>query len=77
MGSFVAARTWEFSIVAGKGDTIKLNAPSQGVFTLSAVLFGMALVGFLVPLTTLSLYVVWLALAAYIVLAAGNLFKGL
>jgi hypothetical protein len=75
-GYFRAVRPPEFSIHA-KGDTMKLTVPSQGVFAASAVLFGLALVGFLVPLTTLSLYVVWLAFAAYIVLAAGVLLKNL
>jgi hypothetical protein len=54
---------------------MKLSAPTQAVFLISAVLFILALLGHFAHVPTLSLYQFWLALAAYVVLAIGTLFK--
>ena len=57
---------------------MKLNAPTKNVFFISVVLAALALlpmIGIAIPLT--AGYTTWVALAAYAVLAAGNLIKGL
>lgn len=57
---------------------MKLNAPTQIVFIISAVLFILALAVTLgVSIPFISGNVLWVALASYAILAAGNLFKGL
>jgi hypothetical protein len=55
---------------------MRLTAPTQAVFLISAALFILALIGHFAHVPTLSLYQLWLALAAYVVLALGNLLKG-
>ena len=55
---------------------MKLSAPTQPIFLISALLFILALVGHFAHVPMLSVYQFWLALAAYVVLAAGNLLKG-
>jgi hypothetical protein len=45
-------------------------------FYISVALFVLALIGHFFVVQYLSLYQFWFALAAYIVLAAGNLLKG-
>ena len=55
---------------------MRLSAPTQMIFLISAALFVLALIGHFAHVPTLSLYQFWLALAAYVVLALGNLLKG-
>lgn len=57
---------------------MNLSAPKKIVFIISAVLFALALatgLGVAVPFITVQSF--WCAIAAYTVLAVGNLFKGL
>jgi len=56
---------------------MKLSAPTQAVFLISAILFILALLGHFAHVPTLAIYQIWLALAAYVVLAIGVLFKDL
>jgi hypothetical protein len=56
---------------------MKLSAPTQVVFLISAVLFILALLGHFAHVPALAIYQFWLALAAYVVLAIGTLFKDL
>jgi tryptophan-rich sensory protein len=56
---------------------MRLSAPTQPVFLISVVLFVLALIGHFAHVPALSPYQLWLALAAYVVLAVANLLKGL
>jgi hypothetical protein len=55
---------------------MRLSAPTHQIFYISVVLFVLALIGYFVLIPYVSLYAFWLAIAAYVVLAAGNLLKG-
>jgi hypothetical protein len=56
---------------------MRLSAPTQPIFLISAVLFVLALIGHFGHVAPLSVYQLWLALAAYVVLAFGVLFKNM
>ena len=56
--------------------SMRLSAPTKNVFYISAVLFILAIVAHFVVIPYLTLYQFWIAVAAYVVLAAGNLLKG-
>jgi hypothetical protein len=58
------------------GGIMRLSAPTQVVFLISLVLFALALIGHFAHVQYLTQYQFGLAIAAYVVLAAGNLFKG-
>ena len=53
--------------------TMKLHAPAMWVFALSLVLVVLAVVSFFYPIPFVSDYRFWWAVAAYVVLAIGNL----
>jgi len=55
---------------------MNLSAPTQVIFWISLILAILALIGYFVVLPFISLYAFWLAIIAYIVLAAGCLMKG-
>ncbi|MEM6278730.1 MAG: hypothetical protein AAF733_04580 [Verrucomicrobiota bacterium] len=55
---------------------MKLSAPTKPIFLVSLVLFILALLGKF-AVAALAPYVLWLALAAWIVIAIGCLLKGL
>lgn len=48
-----------------------LSAPSQVVFIISLILAIIALIGFFVVIPVISQYAFWIAIIAYVVLAAG------
>ena len=57
---------------------MKLNAPTQIIFIISAILAILALIAALgISIPFVSGNALWIALAGYALLAAGNLFKGL
>ncbi len=49
-----------------------LQAPAMWVFILSLVLVVLAVVGVFVQIPYLSMYALWVAVLAYVVLALGN-----
>jgi hypothetical protein len=56
---------------------MRLNAPTQMVFLISLILAVLALIGYFVPAVPyLHTYEFWLAIVAYIVLAAACVLKG-
>ncbi|MEI7805367.1 MAG: hypothetical protein WCI56_08575 [Hyphomicrobiales bacterium] len=55
---------------------MRLSAPTKPIFYISVVLFALALIGHFVAIPYVSMYQYWLALAGYVVLAAGNVLKG-
>ena len=58
------------------GDDVRLNAPTQMVFLISLILAVLAVIGYFVPsVPYLHTYEFWLAIAAYIVLAAACILK--
>jgi hypothetical protein len=54
----------------------KLSAPKQFTFLVSLVIAVFALVAFLVKIPNVSPHAFWIAIIAYVVLAAGCAFKG-
>jgi hypothetical protein len=55
---------------------MRLSAPTKNVFYVSAALFILAVVAHFVVIPYATLYQFWLVVIAYVVLAAGNLLKG-
>ncbi|MBE0578117.1 hypothetical protein [Devosia sp.] len=56
---------------------MNLSAPTQLMFIISVVLAVIALVGYFVPtVAIIGVYAFWIMTAAFVVLAAGVLFRG-
>jgi hypothetical protein len=56
---------------------MNLNAPTQIMFIIAVVLALIALVGYFVPtIAIIGVYSFWIMTAAFVVLAAGVLFRG-
>jgi hypothetical protein len=55
---------------------MRLNAPTQLVFLISLALAILALVGHFVTIPFVSAYQFWVAIVAYVVLAAACVLKG-
>lgn len=55
---------------------MNLSAPTTVVFVISLVLAILAVLSTFMPLPIIGEYKFWVAIAAYIVLAAGNVMKG-
>jgi hypothetical protein len=54
-----------------------LNTPTLPVFVCSAVLALLAALGALINIPFVSGYAIWIAILAYIILAVGNLMRGI
>ncbi|MGE3991714.1 hypothetical protein [Pseudorhodoplanes sp.] len=54
-----------------------LSAPSQVIFLVSLALAILALLGALVIIPVITKYAFWIAILAYVVLALGNIMKGM
>lgn len=58
-------------------DSLNLNAPTQLMFIIAVVLALIALVGYFVPtIAIIGVYAFWIMTLAFVVLAAGVLFRG-
>ena len=58
-------------------DTLNLSAPTQLIFIIAVVLAVIALIGYFVPtIAIIGTYAFWIMTAAFVVLAAGVLFRG-
>jgi hypothetical protein len=55
---------------------MNLSAPTMPVFLIACVLFLLALIGHFVVIPFVTMYQFWLAIIAFVVLALGNLLKG-
>jgi hypothetical protein len=56
---------------------MRLSAPTQAIFIVALILAVLALIGQFVPTVPyVAAYKFWLAIAAYVVLAAGCMLKG-
>lgn len=55
---------------------MKLSAPTQAIFWLAILLAALALLGSLTTIPYLTAYGFWILLVGFIVLAAGNIMKG-
>lgn len=55
---------------------MRLSAPTKPIFLISVLLFALALIGHFVVIPYVTMYQFWLAIAGYVVLAAGNVLKG-
>jgi hypothetical protein len=56
---------------------MNLSPPTTAVFIISAVLAVLAIIGTFVALPFISANAFWVAIIAYVILAVGNLFRGL
>ncbi|XSG81261.1 MAG: hypothetical protein ACPW61_09230 [Methyloligella sp. ZOD6] len=56
---------------------MNLSAPTQIVFFISLILAILAVVGVFVAIPFVSAYAFWVAVAAYVILALGNLLAGM
>jgi hypothetical protein len=56
---------------------MNLSAPTMPVFLIAVALFVLALLGHFAVIPAIAVYKFWLAIGAFVVLAAGNLLKGL
>lgn len=56
---------------------MNLNAPTQMVFLIAVVLAVLSLIGVFVAIPVISTYAYWLMAAGFVVLAAGNVMKGM
>lgn len=55
---------------------MKLSAPKQGVFWLSVILAALAVIGQFVAIPVVGAYTFWVMAVAFVILAAGNVLKG-
>jgi hypothetical protein len=55
---------------------MNLNAPTQVVFVISLIIAVLALIGYFVQIPFVTQYQFWVAIVAYVVLAAGCMMKG-
>jgi len=55
---------------------MNLSPPTTAVFTISVVLAVLAIIGTFVAIPVISANAFWVAIIAYIILAVGNLFRG-
>jgi len=55
---------------------MNLSAPTQVVFIISLILAVLALIGHFVNIPIVTQYQFWIAIAGYVVLAAGCMMKG-
>jgi len=55
---------------------VNLSAPSTVVFIVSLILAALAVIGKFVPIPFITDHGFWVAIVAYVVLAVGNLFRG-
>ena len=56
---------------------MNLNAPTQMIFLISLILAALAVIGNFVAIPFVTEYKFWVAIAGYVVLAAGCLMKGM
>jgi len=59
-----------------QGEFMQLSAPTQVVFIISLILAVLALIGYFVNIPIVTQYQFWIAIAGYVVLAAGCMMKG-
>lgn len=58
-------------------DILNLSAPTQLIFIIAVVIAIVALIGFFVPtIAIIGTYAFWIMTVAFVVLAAGVLFRG-
>ena len=55
---------------------MNLSPPTTAVFIISVVLAVLAIIGTFVAIPVISANAFWVAMIAYIILAVGNLFRG-
>ena len=55
---------------------MNLSPPTTAVFVISLILAALAIIGKFVPIPFITDYGFWVAVIAYVVLAVGNLLRG-
>ena len=59
------------------GNVMNLSAPTTPVFLIALALFVLALAGHFAVIPYVTIYQFWLAILAFVLLALGNLVKGM
>jgi hypothetical protein len=60
-----------------RGQQMSLSAPTALVFIASAILWALAVIGHFSQIPFITEHGFWVAVVAYLILALGNLFRGL
>jgi hypothetical protein len=55
---------------------MQLTPPSTAVFVIAVILWALAVVGHLTHIDFVSQYDFWVAVIAFVILAVGNIFRG-
>jgi hypothetical protein len=66
----------QFAVDKREGRAMNLSPPTTAVFIISAILAVLAIIGTFVALPFISPHAFWVAIIAYVILAVGNLFRG-
>lgn len=72
----VTENHYSFNVNMREGLTMNLSAPTTMVFVISIVLAVLAVLSTFMPLPIVGEYKFWVAIAAYVILAIGNIFRG-
>ena len=56
---------------------MNLSPPTTAVFVISLILAALAIIGKFVAIPFISEHAFWVAIVAYVILAVGNLFRGI
>jgi hypothetical protein len=60
-----------------EGCAMSLSPPTTVVFVVSIILAALAIIGKFMPIPFITDHGFWVAVIAYVILAAGNIFRGL
>jgi hypothetical protein len=66
----------DYSPLVNKGGEMNLTPPTTAVFIVSLVLAALAVIGKFAAIPFITEHGFWVAIVAYVILAAGNLFRG-
>jgi hypothetical protein len=72
----VTENDYSLNVNMREGLTMNLSAPTSMVFVISIVLAILAVLSTFMPLPIIGEYKFWVAIAAYVILACGNIFRG-
>jgi hypothetical protein len=75
--SIFQGKRLEFSVNKEGGLEMNLSPPTTAVFVISVVLAVLAIIGTFVTIPFISGHAFWVAIVAYVILAVGNLFRGI
>lgn len=72
----VTETDYSFNVNMREDLTMNLSAPTTLIFVISVVLAILAILSTFMPMPIIGEYRFWVAIAAYVILAIGNVFRG-